>query len=435
MANMLRNSRKVHDCEWKKYLDAEKVINSKGKTYFEKICTRRAKYLFPLEVKISGIVDNWISIRKFKTIYKFKNIWDIGKFIFIRERGKKDTIRINLSDKTIFNLLGWILAEGHIPKSDRVIQIHQKDMEILNIIKENIKNITSRCSINKGHDAFCLNIISAPLRFLYLDYFGVPPGNKSEIIKIPKSVLETNQENKYVFLAGLEGDMHFSVTKRKNDPFLRPSIGLSLNNSKFIFQFGKLLRELGMYASSSEKKNNDGKMYVSVIGKIRSAVKYFYYIGPYLNSSMHYFKLSIIISQKQMLNSIKVYKGECNDLKNLLIESRDKISDKSIKERYNLLSRLLKDKYNLKVKERTIEAWLFKNSGIPLSFIILSSKLTSTPLTKILPSWISGALYLHNYIPKEELERIRKVKFPPTLRISQVSRALPSWIYSADLSS
>lgn len=436
MANILRGSRKVHRDEWENYLKAKEIIKKKGKNHFEKLCTKKAKYLFPLEIKIPNVSNNWMDLDKVKSQLKKRKqtLWDISKIIFIREKGK-DFIKINLKDESLFSLLGWILTEGHIPKSDRCIQIHQKDKTILNKIKRNIDHIIKTSNINKGHEASCLNIISAPLRFLYLDYFNVKPGHQKETIKIPKAIIKTNQENKCAFLAGLEGDMHFSITKRKEDPFLRPSIGLSSKNKEFILQFKTLLRNFGIYASAYQKRNRNSEMQVSIIGKIRSTAKYFYYVAPYLISSTNYIRLSNILSQKKILNSIKIYKKECNNLKDLLIEARNKISNKTLKENYKLLAKRLKKEYNLKVKERTIEAWLFKDTGIPLSFIISSSKLTSTPFIKVLPNWISGVLYLHNYIPKESLEAIRKIKFPSTPQISQASQVLPSWIYSSDQSS
>lgn len=84
-------------------------------------------------------------------------------------------------------LLGWIASDGHIGKRGFKIAIHQKDIKILEFLRDNIcKEIPIRKFKTKTSKLCSFEINSQQISKDLCQWLNIKPGKKSDIVSFPK---------------------------------------------------------------------------------------------------------------------------------------------------------------------------------------------------------------------------------------------------------
>lgn len=144
--------------------------------------------------------------------------------------------RVSFTEK-IFYLAGLISGDGHLEGGRNRIDIRIAD----ECFAKNIANEFAyfQPCLDLGHKR--VRITSKELVWNLENYFELPKGNKSRIIRIPEIVLSATESECAAYLAGwFDAEGSLSLSKRtKIGPY--PSISFCVCNEEVCFRIGKLL--------------------------------------------------------------------------------------------------------------------------------------------------------------------------------------------------
>jgi len=210
-----------------------------------------------------------------------EDFWNFLNEKHIMSYGHNERLKFKRKiDPEISYFLGWLITDGHIRKGRNVISITQKFREPL----EKLKNILIReylikdthFKLNFKRTEWRLEIYSAPLKFILLEYFDIPSGEKHTTIRAPKQIMESdNGTIKSAFLSAvIEGDGHVGTSNQwkgyrypkieiimKNESFLR-DIEMIMNSLKI--DYTKFKYSNGMFCISVKKSESFEKVYTNI---------------------------------------------------------------------------------------------------------------------------------------------------------------------------
>lgn len=245
--------------------------------YLEKICKKRANF------------RRWKQGIRLVPVKFVKNIFENSKEDFwnfldkkhIISYGHNETLRFKKEiNKEISYFLGWLVTDGHIRKGRNTILITQKFREPLEKLKDilirtySIKDTHFKLNFKRGE--WRLEIYSAPLKFILLEYFNIPSGKKHTKIRVPKQIMESdNYIIKFAFLSAvIEGDGYVGTSNQWKG-YQYPKIEIVMKNKKFVEDIETIMNSLkinhtkfrysnGMFCVSIKKSESFKKIYINI---------------------------------------------------------------------------------------------------------------------------------------------------------------------------
>jgi len=147
-----------------------------------------------------------------KSQEKLKKIAINNKEIITKAKfGPSKPTRIPLSiNEELSFFIAAIIGDGHLKKNKLQISIECSNKRLIMYIKKICKKLFNRefnihpVKIRKGRKpTFNLIIDSKAIYNLLKEIFEIPSGKKSNIVKIPRYIIQTNKKIKIAFLKGI----------------------------------------------------------------------------------------------------------------------------------------------------------------------------------------------------------------------------------------
>jgi SpoVK/Ycf46/Vps4 family AAA+-type ATPase/intein/homing endonuclease len=106
-------------------------------------------------------------------------------------------------DEKLAKFIGLLITDGHL--DDRSVNISGETSNIAEKLLNSV--IPHKTRLNMVRSLLRLDVDSKALAQFFNDYFGLPIGKKSQIVRVPKQIFESPTSVRCAFLAGLlEGD-------------------------------------------------------------------------------------------------------------------------------------------------------------------------------------------------------------------------------------
>jgi len=234
-------------------------------------------------------------------------------------------------DENMAKFLGLLISDGHL-YDDGVNVFGETSL----IAKDNIeKALSIKTRISKVNDYLRLDIDSKPLAQFFNDYFKVPIGKKSQIVRAPKQIFNSPKSVKAAFIAGLlEGDGG-AIDK----------IYVSSNSKFLIYDIINILLSMGIL--SAFKKYNS--YYAVVYGGHDSYKKFYEILNPHLELKRKKSDLLNLINKQKKISTL-IY-----PVKEKLYEIRKNFEVRLDDEMYRYLSPNISYKINSNILGYMIE--------------------------------------------------------------------------------
>ncbi len=317
--------------------EGDKVLslNKKGKTEYKsvlKIWKRKHKgKLYEIRTIDGSILkltpEHPILVLKpnLKYIWKKAEELDVGEYIVsIRKYTAKETKRTLNEDEAV--IIGLIIGDGSVPncsiRKSYCVNFSKKDYDLHLFLEKKVKKLFPNTIIRrytyKGGEGLISNHKSCYETY-YKSFLNskefrrwiekyIPVGKKSEIVEIPKEILNSNKKIKAKFLSGLfstDGSVSFMPKKK-------PKICYSSKSEKLVRQIKNLLVEFGIRSQIYETKlkYDKGGYYIlyqlSICGS--QSIKNFKQIGFIQKRKKEIYKKVLeIVEKKKPLGDIIPY--------------------------------------------------------------------------------------------------------------------------------
>jgi len=311
--------------------------------------------------------DNWVPVFVLRKICKKEEYWGFLSRRKLRGRsGRTVKFKKELTPE-IARLLGFILTDGSLIATEPKVclcQIHKKLLREYTTLFEKIfetevkfnptdKDVTFTCS---------------PARYLLVEYWGVPLGDKKHLVRVPERVSESNDPVIIKeFLAGVwDGDGYFSLYDKKV-AHRTIRFGLHISSPGFSKDVQILLKKLGIVSITYQ---NGFKSYELQVNRFDMLLKFYKEIA----TRLWHKKL------KRITNTIRSKKILCS----VYVDKNEKI-EAFLKEIYgsedrNFLFEYVKRNGVRINNQKSIESWIYNPNRVPLLALFLFSKLEGRSL-------------------------------------------------------
>jgi len=235
---------------------------------------------------------SWISINAIEKACEILNLNTLEMLEGKKVRSGGSNISIPFTTKLNRNravLLAWLCMEGHLAILSPQIDIPQDDIHVLKKIQRLFQQeygIKGKIYTIKGKKAWRLLIRSAPLRYIFCKYSGIPLGHKCSKIRIPKQIFFGNEEIQKAFISGcVETDGTIYGHKTPKRKHIKPVFNLEIISENFIKDFARLLNffnyEFSVF-TNSRPICEDYKTYNLQIGSLKNFKKLYSDIAGYM---------------------------------------------------------------------------------------------------------------------------------------------------------
>ncbi len=235
---------------------------------------------------------SWISINAIEKVCEILNLNTLEILEGKKVRSGGSNVSIPFTTKLNRNravLLAWLCLEGHLAILSPQIDIPQGNIHTLKKIQAFFQEeygIKGNIYPIKGKKAWRLLICSAPLRYIFCKYFGIPIGHKCSKIRIPEQIFFSNEEIQKAFISGcVETDGTIYGHKTPKRKYIKPVFNLELISENFIKDFARILNlfkyEFSVF-SNSRPICGDYKTYNLQIGSPKNFKKLYSDIAEYM---------------------------------------------------------------------------------------------------------------------------------------------------------
>lgn len=129
---------------------------------------------------------------------------------FVKARyGPSKPIRIpRFLNENLACFVAAVIGDGHLSKNKALVRIDGFDNNLMKKFKEVSEELFSREFniydwIDNGKRRYCLRIDNTALYRILIKIFDIPKGKKSNIVRIPKYIKQSNSSIKSAFLIGI----------------------------------------------------------------------------------------------------------------------------------------------------------------------------------------------------------------------------------------
>lgn len=282
-----------------------------------------------------------------------KEVWEVLDGVQLC--GTKDRIIFrnhldNKLKKDLNDLIDWLSTEGHLSINGWHITITQykENRKILEELKDKFTNVfgieKNRINIYDYRNVCCLYLSSTVIRQLLVLRYGLPLGNKSDIIRIKKVNWRTIAN--YLMAEG-----YFAFNGRGL------MAGISSNSTDVREKIYHFLKNNGYHPSWSVSK----KAKSVLIQRMEESLKFLHEAWPYLNESKRWQALEV-------LRMPATFARLRMDTNSKIIELLKKVTKMLGKEELVEMINREGNKYGIKYAKRQLEHWIYPGSErrIPL---------------------------------------------------------------------